>query len=71
MRAFAFAAVGGLIGILLAAALIFLLSFGLGSLGVQLYASESDQQRNFNLAHGFSVAVALLCAWLGFRLGRR
>ena len=71
MRAFTFAAAGCLVGILLAAGSIFLLGLLLQSFGIQLYDSESGQQRNFNFALIIIMAIALLGAWLGFRLGKR
>jgi hypothetical protein len=71
MRVAAFSAAGFLLGSLLAVGAILLLGLLLHSLGLQLYDSEASQQRNFNLAIGFTVAAALLGTWFGYRLGKR
>ena len=71
MRAAAFAIVGCMVGLLLAAGLILLCGELLQSFGIQLYDSESEQQRNFNLAILLAIVMASLGAWIGFGLGKK
>ena len=71
MRAAAFAVAGALVGMLVAAGLIYFAGLALGAMGWQLYSSEGGQQRNFNLALMFVLVMAALGAWRGYRLGRR
>ena len=70
MRPAAFTIAGGLVGAIGAVVLIYLLGALLQGAGLQLYASEADQQRNFNLALMFTGGLAALGGWLGYRRGR-
>lgn len=40
---------GGILGIIVSFLLLYLTGLGLENWGIQLYSSESDQQRNFNI----------------------
>lgn len=71
MRSALFTALGCLAGILLAAVLVYLSGMAVEALGIKIYDSEFDQQRNFNLALAFTLVVAVLGAWLGYRFGKR
>ena len=63
--------VGALCGIALAAGALLLLSLLLQTAGVQLYESEADQQRNFNFAILFVIAMGAAGSWVGFRMSAR
>lgn len=71
MRRILFAALGGVV----ASALAWLLLLGSSQLlvaaGLQLYGSEADQQRNFNLFLLVWLGFAVVGIWLGWRKGRR
>jgi hypothetical protein len=71
MRATAFAAMGCFLGILSAAGSIFLLGLLLQSLGIQLHGFEAGRRRNFNFALVFTLAVAVIGTWRGYRFGKR
>ena len=62
-------------GVITATALVWGGVFAAGSaleaLGLRLYQSEADQQRNFNLVLLAWVLVTILCGWLGWRWGRQ
>ena len=71
MRSALFTVLGCLAGIFLAAVLVYLSGMAVEALGIKTYDSEFDQQRNFNLALAFTLVVAVLGAWLGYRFGKR
>lgn len=71
MRSALFTVLGCLAGIILAAVLVYLSGIAVDALGIKTYDSESDQQRNFNLALVFTLVVGVLGAWLGYRFGKR
>jgi hypothetical protein len=43
----------------------------LAELGIRLYHSEADQQRNFNIVVTVSVIAAIVGGWLGYHLGNK
>ena len=63
--------VGGVCGILLAVGALLLLSFLLQATSTQLYESEADQQRNFNVAILFVLAMGAAGGWVGLRMSAR
>jgi hypothetical protein len=71
MRAVAFTALGCLLGVLSAVALVFLVGQFALTLDVRLYASEDDQRRNIALTFALTVILGALGAWLGYRFGKR
>jgi hypothetical protein len=71
MRAVAFTALGCLLGVLSAVALVFLVGQFALALDVRLYASEDDQRRNIALTFALTVILGALGAWLGYRFGKR
>lgn len=67
MRAVVLTALGCAVGSVLAAGLLVLAGLLLQAWDVQLYGSEADQQRNFNLAILFVAAAAVLGGWWGYK----
>jgi len=68
MKRLAFAAFGALAGSVVAWLLLLAGSHLLSLTGIQLYASESGQQRNFNLFLLAWLVFAITGAWLGWRV---
>lgn len=66
IKAFYFAA-GSVFGAVLGFAFVYVIGHILAGIGIVMYATEADQQRNFNIVLLFSVVVALACGWLSVR----
>jgi H+/Cl- antiporter ClcA len=64
MKKIALFASGFITGLIIVFALFYALGHGLECLDIQLYKSESDQQRNFNIYIVTSVIVGLLLGYL-------
>lgn len=72
MKRLAFAALGALAGSVVAWLLLLASSHLLSLAGIQLYESESGQQRNFNLFLLAWLVIAITGAWLSWRgVGRK
>ena len=70
MKVAAYVLVGALAGFLIAIASVYLLGVTVEAIGIRLYYSEADQQRNFNVAFAFVIGCALLGGWMGYRRHR-
>jgi hypothetical protein len=68
MKRLTFAALGALAGSVVSWLLLLASSHLLSLAGVQLYASEPGQQRNFNLFLLAWLVFAITGAWLGWRI---
>jgi hypothetical protein len=71
MRAAVFTAFGCALLSLMAAGLLVLVGLILQAWDLQLYGSEADQQRNFNLAMLFVAAAGMLGGWYGYRRSKK
>jgi hypothetical protein len=69
MKTIVFTLAGAVAGVLVAAFAVYLFGASLQTLGLQLYGSEADQQRNFNIAMLLAAASAVIGGWLGYRRG--
>jgi H+/Cl- antiporter ClcA len=71
MKAAAYSVLGALIGLCVTAAFVYFAGLVVDALGVTLYHSEADQQRNFNVALVIVAVSAVLGAWLGYRRAKK
>lgn len=71
MRPVAFVLVGAIIGLFGMVASLYLVGVLVESLGLIMYRSEADQQRNFNIAMIAVMSAACVGGWLGYRLAKR
>ena len=62
---------GSLFGVIAALVVAYSFGFLMDSMGVSLYSSESDQQRNFNIFLGFTIFLALVFGYLGTKIGAK
>jgi len=67
MKKILFLVVGVIIGFFLSLGLIYLSSILIQYFGVQLYSSEMEQQRNFNMFLFFSLSLSLLGGYLAYK----
>ena len=71
MKKISFALLGALAGCLLVGAALFLSGAVLQWMDIRLFASEADQQRNFNVALSIAAVCGVVGGWLGYRLAGR
>ena len=69
MKRLIYALIGVLAGSALSFGIIFLLGYALQAVGIHLYQSEFDQQRNFNIFIVSWLISAIAGGWLGWRVG--
>jgi uncharacterized membrane protein len=69
MKKFLFFLAGAVVGILVSFCLAYASGYILENMGVMLYESESDQQRNFNIFIVLSLVVSLIFGWLSVKYG--
>ena len=65
------ASLGALLGSTLIWGIVYLSGLVLEKIGVQLYHSESDQQRNFNIVIAIWMIFAIVGGWLGYKMGKK
>ena len=66
-----FALLGALLGSALIWGFVYLSGLVLEEIGVQLYHSESDQQRNLNIVIAIWMIFAIVGGWLGYKIGKK
>lgn len=71
MKRFAFLLAGVAIATVLVWGVAYALGWTLDSMGIRLYESEDDQQRNLNIVLGVWLVCAVLGGWLGWRRGAK
>jgi len=71
MKTIAFAFLGALLGSALIWCLVYLSGFLLQEMGIRLYDSESDQQRNFNIVFVIWIVFTIVGGWLGYKVGKK
>ncbi|PIE83147.1 MAG: hypothetical protein CSA09_03530 [Candidatus Contendobacter odensis] len=69
MKKFLLFLAGAVAGILVSFCLAYVSGYILENMGVILYKSESDQQRNFNIFIILGLVVSLIFGWLSVRYG--
>ncbi|MCX7112775.1 MAG: hypothetical protein NTX45_22170 [Proteobacteria bacterium] len=69
MKRLFYALIGVLAGSALSWGIIFFLGYALEAVGIHLYQSEFDQQRNFNIFIISWLLSVIVGGWLGWRVG--
>ncbi len=69
MKKLLFFLAGAVAGMLISFCLAYASGYILENIGIILYESESDQQRNFNIFIILSLAVSLISGWLSVKYG--
>ncbi len=59
---------GAIVGILVSFCLAYVSGYVFENMGLILYGSESDQQRNFNIFIVISLVLSLVFGWLSVKL---
>ena len=62
---------GFVVGVIIAFAITYAFGLSLEALGISLYDSESDQQRNFNIYVIFSLLVAAIVGYFATKIGNK
>ena len=66
-----FALLGALSGSALIWGFVYLSGLLLEGIGIQLYHSESDQQRNLNIVIAIWMIFTIAGGWLGYKMGKK
>ena len=60
---------GFIIGAIIAFFIVYAFGYVMEAMQVRLYASEADQQRNFNIFIAFTLLVAIACGYITTKIG--
>ena len=71
MRKISFTLLGAIVGCLLLFGAVYLSGVVMQEMGMRLYDSEADQQRNFNIVMSAAAAFSVFGGWLGYRIASR
>jgi ABC-type multidrug transport system permease subunit len=71
MRTIAFVFAGTLLASVFFGVVLFFSGLFFEKMGIQLFQSEADQQRNFNIAFMVWMGFVFIGGWVGYRLHKR
>lgn len=71
MKIITFTILGALFGTIFIGGIVYFSGYLFQTMGIQLYHSESDQQRNFNIAFIVWIIFTIVGAWLGYKIEKK
>lgn len=63
--------IGFLVGSLIVFSFTYLFGYIVGEMGIKLYESESDQQRNFNVVFVLWLAISIIFGYFATKMRRK